>query len=123
MHTRLSLPSFSFLQWSSRQLGMVIRMPCSLNPNHTSPVRQCSLSRPLHLLVAPSSHHPSPTSCPCLPAPLPSLYVSIQAIEKAIMTSDLGLNPNSDGSCIRLAIPQLTQERRKVRGRGKREER
>lgn len=33
-------------------------------------------------------------------------------IEKAIMKSDLGLNPNSDGSVIRLAIPQLTQERR-----------
>ncbi len=33
-------------------------------------------------------------------------------IEKAIMKSDLGLNPSSDGSVIRLAIPQLTQERR-----------
>lgn len=33
-------------------------------------------------------------------------------IEKAIMKSDLGLNPNSDGSVIRLSIPQLTQERR-----------
>ena len=34
-------------------------------------------------------------------------------IEKAIMKSDLGLNPNSDGTVIRLAVPQLTQERRK----------
>ena len=33
-------------------------------------------------------------------------------IEKAIMKSDLGLSPNSDGNAIRLAIPQLTQERR-----------
>ena len=33
-------------------------------------------------------------------------------IEKAIMKSDLGLSPNSDGTTIRLAIPQLTQERR-----------
>ena len=33
-------------------------------------------------------------------------------IEKAIMKSDLGLNPNSDGNAIRLTIPQLTQERR-----------
>ena len=33
-------------------------------------------------------------------------------IEKAIMKSDLGLNPNSDGTMIRLSIPQLTQERR-----------
>lgn len=38
---------------------------------------------------------------------------SIGAIEKAIMTSDLGLNPNNDGTVIRLAIPQLTEERRK----------
>ncbi|WP_277293258.1 ribosome recycling factor [Veillonella montpellierensis] len=37
----------------------------------------------------------------------------IGAIEKAILQSDLGLNPNNDGSQIRLAIPQLTEERRK----------
>lgn len=36
----------------------------------------------------------------------------ISAVEKAIQKSDLGLNPNNDGSVIRLAIPQLTQERR-----------
>lgn len=29
------------------------------------------------------------------------------------MKSDLGLNPNSDGICIRLNLPQLTEERRK----------
>jgi len=34
-------------------------------------------------------------------------------IEKAILKSDLGLNPNNDGSIIRIAIPQLTEERRK----------
>ncbi|MGI6576357.1 MAG: ribosome recycling factor [bacterium] len=33
-------------------------------------------------------------------------------IEKAILKSDLGLNPNSDGALIRLQIPQLTEERR-----------
>jgi ribosome recycling factor len=33
-------------------------------------------------------------------------------IEKAIMKSDLGLNPSSDGTVIRLIIPQLTAERR-----------
>jgi len=33
-------------------------------------------------------------------------------IEKAIMKSDLGITPNSDGSIIRLNIPQLTQQRR-----------
>ncbi len=37
----------------------------------------------------------------------------LKDIEKAIMKSDLGLNPNSDGVCIRLNLPQLTEERRK----------
>ena len=37
----------------------------------------------------------------------------LKDIEKAIMKSDLGLNPNSDGICIRLNLPQLTEERRK----------
>lgn len=37
----------------------------------------------------------------------------IQAIEKAIMVSDLGINPTNDGKVIRLQIPQLTEERRK----------
>lgn len=34
-------------------------------------------------------------------------------IERAILKSDLGLNPNNDGSVIRISIPQLTEERRK----------
>lgn len=34
-------------------------------------------------------------------------------IEKAIQKSDLGINPTNDGTVIRLAIPQLTEERRK----------
>jgi len=34
-------------------------------------------------------------------------------IERAILKSDLGLTPNNDGSVIRLAIPQLTEERRR----------
>ncbi len=38
---------------------------------------------------------------------------AIQNIEKAIMQSDLGLNPSNDGKLIRLAIPMLTEERRK----------
>lgn len=36
----------------------------------------------------------------------------IGQIEKAILKSDLGLNPSNDGNIIRIAIPQLTQERR-----------
>ncbi|HEY0782022.1 MAG TPA: ribosome recycling factor [Thermoanaerobaculia bacterium] len=37
----------------------------------------------------------------------------IAAIERAIMKSDLGLNPSSDGKVIRIPIPQPTEERRK----------
>ena len=37
----------------------------------------------------------------------------LKGIEKAILTSDLGINPTNDGKCIRLLFPQLTEERRK----------
>ena len=37
----------------------------------------------------------------------------LKAIEKAIQTSDLGINPQNDGRIIRLSFPQLTEERRK----------
>jgi ribosome recycling factor len=37
---------------------------------------------------------------------------SLKAIEKAIMESDLGVNPSNDGAVIRLPIPALTEERR-----------
>lgn len=55
-----------------------------------------------------------------LSVPEPSLIVAqpwdrslIPAIEKAIRSSDLGLNPASDGKVIRIPIPPLTEERRK----------
>ncbi len=38
---------------------------------------------------------------------------SLKDIERAIMVSDLGLTPNSDGKVIRLSLPQLTEERRR----------
>ena len=38
---------------------------------------------------------------------------SLHTIEKAILKSDLGLNPNNDGNVIRLVLPQLTEDRRK----------
>ena len=37
----------------------------------------------------------------------------LRGIEKAIQTSDLGINPQNDGKALRLAFPQLTEERRK----------
>ena len=55
-----------------------------------------------------------------LTAPEPRLLVvqpydkgAIGNIEKAILKSDLGLNPNNDGKLIRIPIPELTEERRK----------
>jgi ribosome recycling factor len=38
---------------------------------------------------------------------------SIQSIEKALQSSDLGITPSNDGQVIRLSIPQLTEERRR----------
>ena len=37
----------------------------------------------------------------------------LKAIEKAIQTSDLGINPNNDGTCIRLIFPEMTEDRLK----------
>ena len=37
----------------------------------------------------------------------------LKVIEKAILVSDLGINPTNDGTCIRLVFPELTVERRK----------
>jgi ribosome recycling factor len=55
-----------------------------------------------------------------LSIPEPSLIVAqpfdpsvLASIEKAIQTSDLGLNPANDGKLIRIPIPPLTEERRK----------
>ncbi len=55
-----------------------------------------------------------------LSIPEPSLIVaqafdpsSLGAIEKAILASDLGLNPSNDGKVVRIPIPPLTEERRK----------
>ena len=37
----------------------------------------------------------------------------MKGIEKAILTSDLGINPQNDGSCIRLSFPPMTEDRRR----------
>ena len=56
-----------------------------------------------------------------LSAPEPSLIIispydkgALSEIERAIQTSDLGLSPNNDGKLIRIPIPPLTEERRKI---------
>jgi ribosome recycling factor len=64
---------------------------------------------------------PSPISqVATLKVPEPSLIIAepwdksmVSAVEKAIRTSDLGLNPSSDGKVVRIPIPQLTEDRRK----------
>jgi ribosome recycling factor len=38
---------------------------------------------------------------------------ALKAIEKAIMASDIGINPTNDGKSLRIVFPQLTEERRK----------
>ena len=38
---------------------------------------------------------------------------AMRGIEKAILTSDLGINPQNDGSCLRLSFPPTTEERRR----------
>jgi len=38
---------------------------------------------------------------------------TLKNIEKAILTSDLGLNPQNDGKCLRILFPMLTEDRRK----------
>lgn len=38
---------------------------------------------------------------------------ALKLIEKAILSSDLGITPSNDGKCIRLVFPQLTEERRR----------
>lgn len=42
---------------------------------------------------------------------------SLGAIEKAILASEIGINPQNDGKIIRLVFPQLTEERRKELGK------
>ena len=43
----------------------------------------------------------------------PHVLDKLKVIEKAILTSDLGINPTNDGKVIRLLFPELTEERRK----------
>ena len=62
---------------------------------------------PLNQVAHIGSPHPPP------PTVQPYDMSLLKAIEKAIQTSDLGINPQNDGRVIRLAFPQLTEERRK----------
>ena len=60
-----------------------------------SQIANISIPEPRQLLIQPYEKHMTPV------------------IEKAIMKSDLGINPVNDGSGIRLTFPQMTEDRRK----------
>ena len=64
-------------------------------------------STPIHQLATIST--PDPRTLTIQPWDAGSL----KAIEKAILSSELGINPQNDGRIIRLVFPQLTEERRK----------
>jgi len=64
---------------------------------------------PTPLLQLASIGVPEPRSIMIKPFDVTTL----KAIEKAILTSDLGLNPNSDGKVIHLNLPPLTEDRRR----------
>ena len=70
-------------------------------------VEYCGTPTPLNQVAAVSS--PDPRTLVIQPWDGSLL----KAIEKAIQTSDLGINPQNDGRVLRLAFPQLTEERRK----------
>ena len=76
--------------------ALVERMPIDYYGTNTPMIQLASISvpEPRQLLIRPFD-----------PA-------SLKDIERAILASDLGLTPNSDGKVIRLTIPQLTEERR-----------
>ena len=77
--------------------GLVERMPVDYYGIQTPLIQLASVSvpEPRQLLIRPFD-----------PA-------SLKDIERAILASDLGLTPNSDGKVIRLSLPQLTEERRR----------
>ena len=62
---------------------------------------------PIHQVANTSTPHPSTLGSQPWDATL------LKAIEKAILISELGINPQNDGKVIRLNFPQLTEERRK----------
>ena len=75
-----------------------------------APTRRCSTAS---RWSTTDSRAPSTRSAPFLPPIQPWDGSLLKAIEKAIQTSDLGINPQNDGRVIRLVFPQLTEERRK----------
>lgn len=77
--------------------GMFSRINIDYYGSMTSITQMCSINVPEARMVVIKPYEAS----------------QLGAIETAIRNSDLGLNPTNDGSLIRIAVPQLTEERRK----------
>ncbi|MFW5713173.1 MAG: ribosome recycling factor [Brevefilum sp.] len=98
MQTALSLleEDLAGIRTGRASPGLVERIPVDYYGTNTPMIQLASISvpEPRQLLIRPFD-----------PA-------SLKDLEHAILASDLGLTPNSDGKVIRLTMPQLTEERR-----------
>ena len=98
MQTALDLleEDLSTIRTGRASPALVERMPVEYYGTNTPLIQLASISvpEPRQLLIRPFN-----------PA-------TLKDIDRAILASDLGLNPNNDGKVIRLTMPQLTEERR-----------
>lgn len=98
MQTALDLleEDLSTIRTGRASPALVERMPVEYYGTNTPLIQLASISvpEPRQLLIRPFD-----------PA-------TLKDIDRAILASDLGLNPNNDGKVIRLTMPQLTEERR-----------
>jgi ribosome recycling factor len=98
MQTALDLleEDLSTIRTGRASPALVERMPVEYYGTNTPLIQLASISvpEPRQLLIRPFD-----------PA-------TLKDIDRAILSSDLGLNPNNDGKVIRLTMPQLTEERR-----------
>lgn len=98
MQTALNLleEDLSAIRTGRASPALVERLPVDYYGTHTPMIQLASISvpEPRQLLIRPFDPH------------------TLKDLERAILASDLGLTPNSDGKVIRLNLPQLTEERR-----------
>ena len=85
--------------------------PISAPSAQAAPTRRCSTASPWSTTARPRPSVSSPDPRTLVIQPWDGSLLKV--IEKAIQTSDLGINPQNDGRVIRLVFPQLTEERRK----------
>lgn len=99
MQTALNLleEDLSAIRTGRASPALVERLPVDYYGTHTPMIQLASISvpEPRQLLIRPFDPG------------------TLKDIERAILASDLGLTPNSDGKVIRLNMPQLTEERRR----------